>query len=183
MQAVPCGTASRRVQRRDSPPCPCLVDLLRDELIEQISPGHPRPRVTISLRQCVGNIHAHLPGKAFCIGIAEDGISALGLSGAKDCRPSRRIRNVSNDGLPACCLSLSHSVGPLGKEPLVCPARKMIPSLARVRSLCIGKSECSSPPVDPATTATARPLRVLHWHLHAWPEESACLLPCRKRTP
>src|SRR5437870_4289419 len=65
----------------------------------------------------------------------------------------------------------------------VCPARTMIPSLARVRSLCIGKSECSSPPLDPATTATARPLRVLHWHLQAWSQESGCSLPWRNPTP
>src|SRR6266481_3189494 len=56
-------------------------------------------------------------------------------------------------------------------------------SLAKVTSSCSGKFDCPAAPLVPPTTATARLRRVLRWHLHVSPEESACPLPCRKRTP
>src|SRR5216683_2622194 len=113
-----------------------LLDLLRDELIEKISPCYPRPRVTVSLRQCVGNIYAHLSGKAFGVGIAEERVCPLGLARAKDGRPSGRIRNVSNDGLRAGRLNLRHSPGPFGRDRWRVTARKMVLVWQRSGRVC-----------------------------------------------
>ncbi len=59
---------------------------------------------------------------------------------------------------------------------------KMPPSLTGNRRQCIGKSAWSMTPFKP-TDATARRRRARRWRLRVSLEESACPLPCRKRTP
>jgi len=96
-----------------------LLKLLRDESIEKISPRYPRPSVTVSLRQRIGNIHAHLAGKAFCIRVAEECVSSLGLARAKRPPPIAPYPNVSNDSLRARCLSVQPLLQSFWREPPV----------------------------------------------------------------
>src|SRR5260370_3230520 len=63
------------------------------------------------------------------------------------------------------------------------PCQQDGPSLAKIRSCVLESLDCSAARLDPPIAATARRRRVRRWHLRASPEESACPLPCRKRTP